>query len=45
MPRQVEETCYFCKFAKSCGWHLLYCTIQDETVSEDSSCNQWEEQQ
>ena len=27
----------------ACGWHLWYCKKHDEDVSEQSSCEDWEE--
>ena len=41
--RPTERTCYFCKFACACGWHLWYCEKHDEDVSEQKSCPEWED--
>ena len=43
VKKQVEHNCYYCKFSCACGWHLWYCTKHDEDVSEQNSCNDWEE--
>ncbi|MBQ9821093.1 MAG: hypothetical protein IJM58_03130 [Muribaculaceae bacterium] len=42
--KRVEEICYYCKFAKACGWHLWHCTKHDEQVSEQSTSPDWEEE-
>lgn len=41
--RPTERTCYLCKFACACVWHLWYYEKHDEDVSEQSSCEDWEE--
>ena len=44
VKKLVEHICYYCKFSCACGWHLWYCTKHDEDVSEQNSCNDWEEE-
>jgi hypothetical protein len=44
MEIKIEHICYYCKHSTACGWHQWYCNFKDEAVSEQNTCDDFEEE-